>query len=66
MKITEHNCETGEVVVRDASSAELAAAQESEAATAARIEDEAAQAEQRKAILEKLGITADELRVALG
>jgi len=61
-----HNLETGKVIVREPNEQELAAQEnlrkESEAAAA--VESEAAAA--RQALLDKLGITADEAKLLLG
>ena len=65
-KIKIHNIETGEIVDRDMTSAELAAWQLKQQAA----EAEAAEAEAAKlaktALLDKLGITADEAKLLLG
>jgi len=60
------NCETGEEIVRDANAKEISQLQidsEMDLATRAEI---LAKAEQRLAILDRLGLTADELKIILG
>ncbi|CAB4163112.1 hypothetical protein UFOVP805_23 [uncultured Caudovirales phage] len=65
MKITEHNVETGEIIERDATAEELAQyeldAEEHEALLA----EARTKAEAKIALLERLGITADEARLLL-
>lgn len=65
MKITEHNVETGEIIERDATAEELAQyeldAQEREALLA----EVQAKATAKAALLERLGITADEAKLLL-
>ena len=60
------NCETGEEIVRDATAAEIAQ-MEIDAANyvAAKAEAEAKET-QRQAILDRLGLTADEAKLILG
>jgi hypothetical protein len=65
MKIVEHNVETGEVVERDATSDELAQFNADKAAFEARVAEEAAHATAKAALLEKLGITAEEAKLLL-
>jgi hypothetical protein len=65
MKILEHNVETGEVIERDATAAELAQAEKDAKATADKLAAEAAHATAKAALLEKLGITADEAKLLL-
>ena len=66
MKIVETNCETGEVIVRDMSKDELASNKAIMKAAA----DERAEAEAKEnaktAILDRIGLTADELKTILG
>jgi hypothetical protein len=54
------NCETGEEIVRDMNDAEIAAAKVSAANDQATQDAENATAIRKAALLEKLGITADE------
>jgi len=62
-KITIHNVETGEIETRDFNAEELAEAQ---AQKAAQTEAEAAKAAAKQALLDKLGITAEEAQLLLG
>ena len=65
-QIKEYNCETGEETVRDATAAEIAQKKlDTENALAAKAEAEAKLA-QRQAILDRLGLTADEAKLILG
>ena len=60
------DCTTGEETVRDATAEEIAQI-ELDAANSAVLKAEAeAKAAQRQAILDKLGLTADEARLLLG
>ena len=60
------NVETGEEIVRDANADEISQIQiDSEMALATRAEIQA-KAEQRQAILDRLGLTADEAKLILG
>jgi hypothetical protein len=66
LKMVIHNAETNEYTERDYTSEEIAA---HEAALAAQANAEAAaeaKAEQRAALLERLGITAEEAQLLLG
>ena len=65
-QIKEYNCETQEEIIRDATDAEIAQ-MEIDAANAvtAKAEAEAKEAA-RQAILDRLGLTADELKTILG
>ena len=65
MKILQHNIETGEVIERDATSDELAQAKADKAEFEARIAEEEQKASAKAALLEKLGITADEAKLLL-
>jgi hypothetical protein len=60
------NCETGEEIVRDANAEELAQAEIDAANEAARQAEAEAKAAQRQAILNRLGLTADEAKLLLG
>jgi hypothetical protein len=65
-QIKEYNCETGEEIVRDATAAEIAQIKK-DADEFARIKAEAeAKAAEKQALLDKLGITADEAKLLLG
>ena len=60
------NCETGEETVRDATAEEIAQ-MEIDAANNAVLKAEAeAKATQRQTILDRLGLTSDELKTILG
>jgi hypothetical protein len=65
MKFLIHNVETGEVIERDATPEELAQAEKDAKATADKLAAEAAHATAKAALLEKLGITADEAKLLL-
>ena len=60
------NCETGEEIVRDATAGEIAQMElDANNATAQQAEVEAKEAA-RQAILDRLGLTADEAKLILG
>jgi hypothetical protein len=60
------NCETGEEIIRDANSEEIAQMKlDADNAAAAKAEAEAKET-QRQAILDRIGLTADELKTILG
>jgi hypothetical protein len=65
MKILEHNVETGEVIERDATPAELVQAEKDAKVMADRLQAEADKAISKSALLERLGITADEAKLLL-
>jgi hypothetical protein len=65
-QVKEYNCETGEEIVRDATSAEIAQIKLDAANEAIRKEEAEAKAAQRQAILDRIGLTADELQTILG
>ena len=60
------NCETGEEIVRDATAEEIAQIEADQANHASTQAEAEAKAEERQAILDKLGLTADEARLLLG
>lgn len=66
MIIVEHNVETGEVIERAANKEELAQAAKDKAEAEAAVKAAAEAAEKRQALLDKLGITADEAKLLLG
>lgn len=66
MIILEHNVETGEVIEREATAAELAQAAKDKAAAEARAAEAEAKEATRQALLDRLGITADEAKLLLG
>jgi hypothetical protein len=60
------NCETGEEIVRDANAAEIAQIKvDSDNATKAKAEAQA-KATAKAALLDRLGLTADEAKLLLG
>jgi hypothetical protein len=65
-QVTIVNCETGEEIVRDATTEEIAQMKiDAESAIKAKADAEAKEA-QRQAILDRLGLTADEAALILG
>ena len=66
MKITEHNVETGIVVVRDMTKEELAQHKIDEAVRKQELADMQAAAVAKAAVLERLGITEEEAKLLLG
>jgi ParB-like chromosome segregation protein Spo0J len=65
-KIAEHNAQTNEVIVREMNDAELAQYQIDQAAAVAYQEALATKATARQAILERLGLTQEEVQLILG
>jgi hypothetical protein len=66
MKIVEINCETGEEIVRDANKSELIILKERQEQFQAEMKMEIEKAAAREALLERLGLTADEAKLLLG
>jgi hypothetical protein len=60
------NCETGEEISRDANAEELAQMKLDAANAAARKAEAEAKAAEKQAILDRIGLTADELKMILG
>jgi hypothetical protein len=60
------NCETGETIERELNAEELAQQAIDQAAEATRVASEAAKAAEKAALLERLGITAEEAKLLLG
>jgi hypothetical protein len=60
------NCETGEEVIRDATAEELAQMKLDADNVAARKIEAEAKAAEKQALLDRLGITADEAKLLLG
>jgi hypothetical protein len=60
-----HNLETDEIIDREMTDAEFAQYEADQAAYAAQAEAEAAKAAEKEALLERLGITADEAKLLL-
>ena len=65
-QVKEYNCETQEEIIRDATAVEIAQMELDAANAEARKQTEAAKAAQRQALLNKLGITAEEAQLLLG
>ena len=65
-KITEVNCETGEEIVRDATVEEIAQMELDAANEVARKAEAEAKATAKAAILDRIGLTVDELQTILG
>lgn len=66
MIILEHNVKTGEVIERDATLEEIEQKELNAAKDAAKAQAEADKAEAKAALLERLGISADEAALLLG
>ena len=66
MKIMEINCETGEQIIRDATKAELAQAKLDAQLVANELAEVQAKEIAKAAILDRIGLTADELKTILG
>ena len=64
-KITIHNVETGEVVERELTAAETVELQKKEAEDAAKMAERAAAVAARQAVIDKLGLTAEEVAALL-
>jgi hypothetical protein len=60
------NCETGEEIVRNASAAEIAQMELDAANAIAKKAAAEAKAQAKAAILDRIGLTADELKMILG
>ena len=60
------NCETGEEIVRDATSDEIAQIQSDQAAIVAEYAALAQKAAEKASLLNRLGLTEDELKTILG
>jgi hypothetical protein len=61
-----HNVETDEIIDREMTAAELKIAEADQAAQAAAKAEAEAKETQRQAILDRLGLTADEAKLLLG
>jgi len=66
MKIIEHNVETGEVIERDMTKEEAAQYKKDQAERTAQIAEIEAKATAKAALLDRLGITAEEATLLLG
>ena len=64
-QIKEYNCETGEEIVRDATTAEIEQIEIDASNAVTRKIEEEAKAAQKSALLDKLGINEDEARLLL-
>jgi len=64
--IAKHNLETGEVIVRELNEQELADQEKLRQEAEAQAELETAKEAARQALLDKLGITAEEAKLLLG
>ena len=64
--IKEHNAETGEVIEREMNAEELAQRETDKAEAQAQKAAEATKAAERQAILDRLGLTAEEAKLLLG
>jgi len=65
MFIQEHNCETGEIKLRELTAEEIAHNEKILAQFAAEKAEAQAKASQRQALLARLGITEEEARILL-
>jgi hypothetical protein len=65
-QIKEYNCETGEEIVRNATTAEIAQMEIDKANEASRKAEAKAKETAKAAILDRIGLTADELQTILG
>jgi hypothetical protein len=66
LQVTEFNCETGKEIVRDLTADEIAQMESDAANASAKIADDKAKTAQRQAILDKLGLSADEAKLLIG
>jgi hypothetical protein len=64
-QVKEYNCETQEEIIRDANDAEIAQMAKDKAAFEAKEAEVEAKATAKAALLEKLGITAEEAQLLL-
>lgn len=65
-QIKEYNCETGIETIRDATNAEIAQMAKDKADFEERKAEAEAKEAQRQAILDRLGLTANEAKILLG
>jgi hypothetical protein len=66
LQVKEFNCATGEEIVRDATAEEIAQREIDLANALARKAEAEAKEAQRQAILDRIGLTSDELQTILG
>ena len=64
-QVKEYNCETQEEIIRDATDAEIAQMELDAVNSQARVAEAEAKAAQRQAILDRLGLTAEEANILL-
>ncbi len=64
--VRNHNLLTGEITEREMTDDELAQIEADKTETAARLAEEAEKAAARQAVLDKLGLSADEVAALLG
>jgi hypothetical protein len=60
-----HNAETGEIITRDMTAEEITQREADQAAAVTQAAAEAAKAAEKEALLDRLGITADEAKLLL-
>ena len=65
-QIKEYNCKTGIETIRDATAAEIAQIELNAASYTAKQAEAEAKATAKAAILDRIGLTADELKTILG
>jgi hypothetical protein len=61
-----HNSETNEIIDREMTPAEVKVYEKEKAAEAAKLAEAEAKAAEKQALLDRLGITADEAKLLLG
>jgi hypothetical protein len=66
LQVKEVDCTTGEEIVRDATAQEIAQMELDAADSATRKAEAQARAAEKQALLDRLGITADEAKLLLG
>jgi hypothetical protein len=65
-QVKEYNCATGEEIVRDATADEIAQSKLDAVSATARKAEAEAKATAKQAILDRIGLTVDELQTILG
>jgi len=65
-QIKEYNCETGQEITRDATAAEIKQFEKDAIEATHKKAEAEARESQRQAILDRLGLTADEAKLILG
>jgi len=65
-KVKEVNAETGEEIIRDATAEEIAVYEAEQAFEASKLAEAQAKEVAKAAILDRIGLTADELKTILG